>query len=283
MDTHIHADHITSALQLKREAGQPDRVSGDEPRRVRGPAHRGRCDASTSAASSCARSTRPGTPTIISPTPPSGKVFTGDALLIDGCGRTDFQNGDARVLYRSVREKLFSLPPETLVYPAHDYQQRRVSSIAQERARNPRLHDGITLEAFLKIMHELKLPYPKFIDYAVPGNRACGVCPDDLDAELRRYCEKMEESPRADRMSDFTPVSGFLGGILIGLAATLLLVANGRIAGVSGILAGVIKPVRGDAAWRDAVHRRYLAGRARLLGRCAAKRLGSRSRRAGRR
>lgn len=123
-------------------------------------------------------------------------MFTGDALLIDGCGRTDFQNGDAATLYRSVREKLFSLAPETLVYPAHDYQQRRVSSIGQERARNPRLGGERSLEQFLQIMRELNLPYPKFIDHAVPGNRACGVCPPDLDEHLRQYCEKMEKSPQ---------------------------------------------------------------------------------------
>lgn len=95
-----------------------------------------------------------------------------------------------------MREKLFSLAPDTLVYPAHDYQQRRVSTIAQERERNPRLGEAKSLEQFLQIMSELKLPYPKFIDYAVPGNRQCGVCPPDLAEELQRYCRQMEESPQ---------------------------------------------------------------------------------------
>jgi len=111
--------------------------------------------------------------------------------LIDGCGRTDFQNGDADALYRSVTEKLFVLPDETLVYPAHDYQQRHVSSIAQEKQRNARLGAGTTLEAFRSIMAELALPYPTFIDYAVPGNRACGVCPADLPERLAQYCRQM--------------------------------------------------------------------------------------------
>jgi sulfur dioxygenase len=79
------------------------------------------------------------------------RVLTGDALLIDGCGRTDFQNGDAPTLYRSVREKLFALPDDTLVYPAHDYQGRRVSSIAQEKTRNPRLGGDMPLAEFVKI------------------------------------------------------------------------------------------------------------------------------------
>ena len=102
------------------------------------------------------------------------RVFTGDALLIDGCGRTDFQNGDAATLYRSVHDKIFALPGETLVYPGHDYQQRRVSSVAQERERNPRLGGGKSLEEFVAIMRALDLPPPKKIDLAVPANRQCG-------------------------------------------------------------------------------------------------------------
>jgi len=195
VDTHIHADHITSALQLKREAGS--RIAYPALSRVACADLLIEDGATLEVGGVGLRALHtPGHTDDHFAYAVDGKVFTGDALLIDGCGRTDFQNGDARALYRSVHDKLFCLAPETLVYPAHDYQQRRVSSIAQERARNPRLHDGIELDAFLKIMHELKLPYPKFIDYAVPGNRACGVCPADLDAELKGYCEKMEESPQ---------------------------------------------------------------------------------------
>lgn len=102
------------------------------------------------------------------------RVFTGDALMIDGCGRTDFQNGDAATLYRSVHEKLFTLPDDTLVYPGHDYQHRRVSSIGQERARNPRLGGDKTIEEFIAIMNGLNLPRPKKMDTAVPLNRECG-------------------------------------------------------------------------------------------------------------
>jgi glyoxylase-like metal-dependent hydrolase (beta-lactamase superfamily II) len=94
--------------------------------------------------------------------------------MIDGCGRTDFQNGDAATLYRSVHDKLFSLPEDTLVYPGHDYQQRRVSNVAQERARNPRLGSGKSVEEFVAIMNGLNLPRPKKMDVAVPANRACG-------------------------------------------------------------------------------------------------------------
>lgn len=103
------------------------------------------------------------------------RVFTGDALLIDGCGRTDFQNGNSETLYHSIHQKLFQLPDDTLVYPAHDYQHRRVSSVAQERERNPRLGQGRSIEDFVSIMAALDLPYPKKIDVAVPANLLCGV------------------------------------------------------------------------------------------------------------
>jgi glyoxylase-like metal-dependent hydrolase (beta-lactamase superfamily II) len=124
------------------------------------------------------------------------RVFSGDALLIDGCGRTDFQNGSAAVLWRSVREKLFALPDDHLVYPAHDYQGRRVSSIGQEKKRNPRLGGDRTLAEFEQLMAGLNLPYPKFIDYAVPGNRLCGVCPEDLPEQMREHGEPMTVSPQ---------------------------------------------------------------------------------------
>lgn len=121
-------------------------------------------------------------------------MFTGDALLIDGCGRTDFQNGDAHALYHSVHKKLFTLPEETLVYPGHDYQHRRVSSIGQEKNRNPRLGLDIPIDQFLDIMKNLNLPYPKFIDYAVPGNKLCGVCPNHLPEDFEKYCQQINES-----------------------------------------------------------------------------------------
>jgi glyoxylase-like metal-dependent hydrolase (beta-lactamase superfamily II) len=94
--------------------------------------------------------------------------------MIDGCGRTDFQNGDAATLYRSVHDKFFALSDDTLVYPGHDYQQRRVSSIGQEKARNARLGEGKTIEEFVVLMDGLNLPRPKRMDIAVPANRECG-------------------------------------------------------------------------------------------------------------
>jgi sulfur dioxygenase len=102
------------------------------------------------------------------------RLFSGDALLINGCGRTDFQGGDAATLYNSIQSKIFSLPDETLVYPGHDYNRRRVTSVAQEKLSNSRLA-GKSLEEFVLIMNSLNLPKPSLIDIAVPANRICGV------------------------------------------------------------------------------------------------------------
>lgn len=195
VDTHIHADHITAALELKKRAGSKiaapafDRlpcvdigIEEDKPLQLGSLTLKG----------------------LHTPGHTDGhfayllgdRLFSGDALLIEGCGRTDFQNGDADALYKSVRQKLFTLPDETLVYPAHDYKDRFVSSIAQEKKRNARLGGDKSLEEFRAIMASLDLPYPKFIDYAVPGNRQCGVCPADLPENLEKYCHQMTSSPQ---------------------------------------------------------------------------------------
>jgi len=173
LETHIHADHITGAARLREATGS----------KVAVPA--------ASKAAHADVELREGEPLMVGSLRldplhvaghtsdhhaylVDGRLFTGDALLIDGCGRTDFQNGDAATLYRSVHDKLFALPDETLVYPGHDYQQRRVSSIGQEKARNPRLGGGKTLEEFVAIMAGLNLPRPKRMDEAVPANQSCG-------------------------------------------------------------------------------------------------------------
>jgi sulfur dioxygenase len=101
--------------------------------------------------------------------------LTGDALLIQGCGRTDFQGGSAEKLYDSVHTHLFSLPGTTIVYPAHDYKGRTSSTIQKEAETNPRLGKGKTKEEFVDIMANLNLSQPKKIDVAVPANMRCGV------------------------------------------------------------------------------------------------------------
>ena len=193
IDTHIHADHISAAHKLRQETGS----------RIAHPAldHLSCVDVGL-------EHSKPfifGSVTIHPLHTPGhtdnhfayavdGRVLTGDALLIDGCGRTDFQNGDASTLYRSVHDQLFSLDGDTLVYPAHDYQGRHVSNIAQEIMRNPRLGGNKPLEEFIEIMDNLKLAYPKFIDYAVLGNLECGICLPDVPEMLQQYCEQIRDS-----------------------------------------------------------------------------------------
>ncbi|CAD7946575.1 unnamed protein product [Amoebophrya sp. A120] len=103
-------------------------------------------------------------------------AFTGDTLLIRGCGRTDFQSGSAKTLFRSVREKIFGrLPDSCVLYPAHDYQGRTSTTVWEEKKFNPRLGLEKTEAQFVDIMDNLNLPYPKKIDQAVPANQVCGV------------------------------------------------------------------------------------------------------------
>ena len=193
LDTHIHADHVTAALRLKRETGSQIACSAmdglpctDVALREGVPLQMGSVWIDP----------------LFTPGHTDGhlaflageRVFTGDALLIDGCGRTDFQNGNAQDLFHSVREKLFTLPDDTLVYPGHDYHERRVSNIAQEKIRNPRLGGDKSLAEFIEIMANLNLAYPKFIDYAVPSNRVCGVCAQEIPEDLQQYCDQMTDS-----------------------------------------------------------------------------------------
>jgi glyoxylase-like metal-dependent hydrolase (beta-lactamase superfamily II) len=177
VETHIHADHVTSAARLRSLTGclvaypQVDRpfeadvgLSEAEPLLIGSVAIQplftpGHTDGHHSYLIDAGQ---------------GAKVLTGDALLIDGCGRTDFQGGDPVVLYKSVHDKIFSLPDDTLVYPGHDYNHRHVSSVGQERKRNPRLGSGRTVEEFVGIMAGLNLPPPKKLDIAVPANRRCG-------------------------------------------------------------------------------------------------------------
>lgn len=172
METHVHADHITGSGTLREKLGSKSVVHreggamcadllvtdmvplqvGDLAFEVRyTPGHTSGCVSYVMA----------------------DRVFTGDALFINGCGRTDFQQGDPGRLYDSITGQLFTLPDETLVYPGHDYHGNWVSSIGQEKRKNARLA-GKTRDEFITIMNNLKLEYPKYIDQALPANRLCG-------------------------------------------------------------------------------------------------------------
>lgn len=111
------------------------------------------------------------------------RVFTGDTLLIRGTGRTDFQNGSARDAYHSLFSKVLKLPDDTAVYPGHDYKGETVSTIAEERAFNPRLQVS-SADEYADIMDNLNLPNPKMMDVAVPANLEIGFHPDDPELEM---------------------------------------------------------------------------------------------------
>eukprot|EP00438_Fugacium_kawagutii_P025161 Skav208315 [mRNA] locus=scaffold897:542816:544033:+ [translate_table: standard] len=176
VNTHCHADHITSGGQIR--ALMPEvktiisKASGATADRHI--AHGDTIDIGTLRLE--ARATpghTDGCMTFILKTKTACFAFTGDTLLIRGCGRTDFQQGDARILYKNVYEQIFSLPGDTFICPGHDYKDRSVSTVDEERRFNPRLTKSV--EEFCKIMENLNLPYPKKIDVAVPGNMVCGV------------------------------------------------------------------------------------------------------------
>jgi len=124
------------------------------------------------------------------------RVFTGDTLLIRGTGRTDFQGGNPDAQYDSLFNKLLRLPGKTLVYPAHDYKGDTVSTIAEERALNPRLQVGSKAE-YVSMMSQLEIARPKFIDIALPANMRCGV---DCDPPAGKTHSATTSPPAQDRL-----------------------------------------------------------------------------------
>ncbi len=180
LETHLHADHVTGAWLLRRRLGSRiaiakasgaqgadryleagDRIDfGGRHVRVRAtPGHTSGCVSFVLDDCSIA--------------------FTGDALLIRGCGRTDFQQGSANTLYRSVHEQLFTLPDDCLIYPAHDYRGLTASSVGEERRFNPRLGGDAGQSDFAGYMENLGLAHPKQMAVAVPANLQCGRPQDD--------------------------------------------------------------------------------------------------------
>lgn len=178
LDTHVHADHVTGAWLLKQSTGSrialaaASRAENIDVALAPGDRiHFGRRHLE-------ARATpghTDGCMTFV--LDDRSMAFTGDALLIRGAGRTDFQHGSARKLYRSVVEQIFSLPSECLIYPAHDYRGLTCSSVGEERQFNPRLGGERSEGDFVGYMENLGLPHPKQIDIAVPANLKCGHIP----------------------------------------------------------------------------------------------------------
>ncbi len=174
LETHIHADHITASGKIREKLGSKAVVHRNSESDC--------ADILVADGDSIQLGNRqiqiletPGhTDTCISYSI-DGVVFTGDALLIRGCGRTDFQAGDASQLYDSIHTKLFSLPDDTIIYPAHDYRGFCCSTIGEEKSHNPRLGNNRPKQEFVNLMNALDLDPPKKIAEAVPGNLECGL------------------------------------------------------------------------------------------------------------
>lgn len=173
LETHVHADHITGSGLLREKLGSKSVVHRDAGAMCADLLVTDGCVLQVGDIEIEVRYTPGHTNGCISFVG-ADRVFTGDSLFIGGCGRTDFQQGDAGRLYDSIHNKLFTLPPDTLVYPGHDYKGDTVSTIKQEMAKNPRLGGGKTRDEFIEIMNKLNLPYPRYIDQALPANQACG-------------------------------------------------------------------------------------------------------------
>lgn len=170
-DTHVHADHVTASGLLREKTDCT--VIGGESGASCANVHVKHGDVVKVGALEFTVLATPGHTDDSVSYRLADRVFTGDALLVRANGRTDFQNGDAGQLFDSITQVLFALPEETLIYPAHDYKGRTVTSVGEEKRHNPRI-SGKTREEFVEIMANLKLPPPKLLDIAVPANRACG-------------------------------------------------------------------------------------------------------------
>jgi glyoxylase-like metal-dependent hydrolase (beta-lactamase superfamily II) len=177
LETHTHADHVTSAGELSRITGALAAVPS-QCEIAPAPVQLADRDALYFGGSQIVAIHTPGhtAGSMCFYWPDANAVFTGDTLLIGGCGRTDFQSGSASALYDSITRRLFTLPEDTVVYPAHDYKGHTSTTIGAERSTNPRLA-GKTREEFMAIMDNLHLPKPKLIDVAVPANRMLGDVP----------------------------------------------------------------------------------------------------------
>jgi sulfur dioxygenase len=173
LETHVHADHVTAAARLKEETGCVTLVPEGAQVSCADRQIQDHDTLQLGAVTIQAIATPGHTDSHMAYLVNHDRVLTGDALLIRGCGRTDFQSGNAGTLYDSVTRRLFSLPDDTLVYPGHDYRGHTVSTIGEEKRNNPRFA-GRDQAGFIEFMRTLGLPMPKKIMEAVPANERCG-------------------------------------------------------------------------------------------------------------
>lgn len=179
LETHVHADHVTGGWLLKHRTGSRIALSGKSGAvgadrelrhgdRVAFGSHHLEVRETPGHTSGC----------LTYVLDDQTMAFTGDCLLVRGSGRTDFQGGDARAMYRSVKTQILSLPETCLLYPAHDYRGLTATSVEEERMFNPRLGGHLSEGDFVGFMANLNLPHPKQIDIAVPANMKCGAPAD---------------------------------------------------------------------------------------------------------
>ncbi len=208
LETHVHADHVTGAAVLQRFTGAKNGLSkaacatcadlnlepgdlitfGQHTLHVLGtPGHTEGCISYL----------------MVDQTP--HLIFTGDAIFVRGCGRTDFQGGSARTLFQSVHREILSLPPSTIIYPGHDYRGHQSSSVGEELAHNPRLNEWVLEDDFVEMMAQLNLSDPKMMDVAVPANTACGVT-DQWPAEFVRKSMQIVEPTTLESLTAYTVV-----------------------------------------------------------------------------
>ena len=216
LDTHVHADHETGANALKAATGAGTAIGaqcgsighdqaltdGDQLSLGNGVIHVIATPGHTAGSMSYLW---------------GNNVFTGDTLLIEGCGRTDFQNGSNEAMYHSITSELFQLPDETMVWPAHDYRYRHSSTIGHEKRHNPRFA-GKDLAAFRALMENLRLDPPKMLDRAVVANRHGGALQSGEAVPAMLMARKLESTFDAanDALADLRDESDFLQDALPG-------------------------------------------------------------------
>ncbi len=182
LETHCHADHVTAAWLLSKRLDSQIAISANAGVQGADVLLRDGDEVAFGVHALSVRETPGHTDGCITLVLDGGVMaFTGDALLIRAAGRTDFQQGDPRILYRSVHEKIFALPAGCLLYPGHDYSGRTVTTVKEERQFNPRLGGELSEDDFVGYMNNLGLPHPKQIDIAVPANLRCGAPEKESD------------------------------------------------------------------------------------------------------
>lgn len=252
MDTHAHADHITASGLLRERLGSKAVVGANAGTTCADILVQ---DGSTLEAGGLkfeVRATPGHTDGCVTYVTSDHKhAFTGDAIFIRGTGRTDFQQGDPHRLYRSIHDKIFTLPDDTTIWPGHDYRGRTVTTVGEEKRLNPRVGVGKTEAEFVEIMNNLNLPVPKKIHEAVPANLQCGLVPPESmsgDPLPERGWAAIERTPEGVPEVSIEWLAQNMGGIrMVDVRELDEAKSDGVIEGAEVIPMGTVN--EGSAAW----------------------------------